>query len=835
MKNSALETILSAARVLRADRRALALTAMLCSPFVACSGGVGGSAPDPGLNQGSYNADGFDYVDPHEPGFHPLGTGSTIINELAEQLVVIPYDKTPSGYGTGGEETLVWIDESQTEGATQAPNSTDLFGANLAVRGAAAGNFDDDGAKEWVGAAITHSGTRVSLYSADRQEDGTVDVDLVVSFDPGPYSIRDTRIELVDLDGDFRDEIIVVARSNYFGNPASHAAVRVFDDPESGAVELLNMDRSGRHIDIWGLAADVYGDERPEVVVSLGGDSTNDGAHSVRLYKLDPGATSMVRVHDWTYLTDDSFTEGVKPAIGDFDGDGKDEIATGKSSNLASVFGILLHQWNEDGSMTAKADVVLNSSFVWPGGIPLGDHYWKIIAFDRQVGKDELALIAPHLYSGSYHPWRVTLFGYHPVSDSWTQATHLTGQEWNGQYPALCAGDINADGTEELQWGLVRGYNSEATLWRGYLLNGQGGGWFTTPPKTFPGNLQRTRTPVLVSGDWDADGLVVQYTGFNQLDVARPIPLAVMSAPPTRAGITQNYGDTTTRFETGTSMTQAWGVTSGTTITASVGAGFDLFGLIKVGGKATIEESLTTQELNTSQISYVSGYAGSFQSDTIVFQGTLHHSYEYAILSAPDPAAVGQFIRVNIPVDSQTYNWTLEYYNSQVSAEDRIGSEVLTHTPGNIDSYPTFSQLESMVDGSLHWQFPGQQDVGQGLGFNDQEIAFLDENTTEVQRTVSVGGEGEVAIGVGVSAGGSSESGSIYSVTYSDTTSFATTVGAIQNPAQYEAWRYNWGMFLETHGRTANANNEPTGYAGNKRPFQLVRYWVDRVGGGYVD
>ena len=74
-----------------------------------------------------------------------------------------------------------------------------------------------------------------------------------------------------------------------------------------------------------------------------------------------------------------------------------------------------------------------------------------------------------------------------------------------------------------------------------------------------------------------------------------------------------------------------------------------------------------------------------------------------------------------------------------------------------------------------------------------------------------------------------------YSVTYSDTTSFATTVGAIQNPAQYEAWRYNWGMFLETHGRTANANNEPTGYAGNKRPFQLVRYWVDRVGGGYVD
>ena len=812
-------------------------TTLLCGTLVACSGGGGSSAPGPILNQGSYTVDAFDYVDPQSPGFHPLGTTSSMVNELSEQMVVIPYDKTPSGYGTGGDETLVWVDEGPLEGAQPVQNSLHLFGEDLAVRGAAAGNLDDDGAKEWVATAITHSGTRVSLYSADRHEDGTVDVDLILSFDPGPWSIRDTRVELADLDGDFRDEIIVVARSNYFSNNTSRAIVRVYDDPESGAAQLMNMDRNGGHVDIWGLPADVIGDERPEVVVSLGGDSTNDGAHCVRLYKLDEGATSMERVHNWIYLTDDNFTEGVKPAIGDFDGDGKDEIVTGKSANLANQFGVLLHEWREDGSMTALADVTLNSTFYWPGNIPLGDHYWKIIAFERQVGKAELALIAPHLWNGSYHPWRVTLFGYHPVSDSWSQQTHLTGQEWNGQYPALCAGDINADGTEELQWGLVRGYLTEATLWRGYLRNdgAYAGNFYTVPPRHFFGNLQRTRPPVLVSGDWDADGLVVQYTGFDQLEVARPIPLAVMSAPPTRAGISQNYDDTTTRFETGTSTSQTWGVTSGTTLTASVGAQFSLFGLIKAGGKATIEKALTTSELETSQVSYVSGYAGSSQADTIVFQGTLNHSYEYVILSAPDPAAVGEFIRVNLPVDSLTYNWTLDYYNSQVSVEDQIGDEILTHTPGEIESYPTFGQLQNMVDGSLHWQFPSEQDVGQGLGFNDQEISFLDENTTETQRTVSIGGEGEVAFGVGVSVGGSSDSGSIYSVTYSETTSFATTVGAIQDPAQYEAWRYTWGMFIETHGRTADANNQPTGYTGDRRPFQLVRYWVDRVGGGYVD
>ncbi|QDU66183.1 FG-GAP repeat domain-containing protein [Engelhardtia mirabilis] len=811
--------------------RSRCITALGLSLALGVMGACSGSqpaAPAPSLNEGSYTPDAFTYTDPHPPTFHPLGTASTVLVELAETMVVVPYDEQLSGYGTGGAKTQVWIDEGKDESFAQAPGSQGLFGPGLALRGAASGNLDDDGAKEWVAVAITNSGTKAALYSADRQQDGSVQTTQILSFDPGSYSLRDARVQLADIDGDLRDEIIVVARSNYFSNQASKAVVLVFDDPEHGASELMRMDRDGSHIDLWAWPADVDGDGRPEVVVSLAGDTTHAGHHAVRLYDLPEGATTMVQVHDWIYLSKDYLTLGVKSAVGDFDGDGKDEIATGKTSILGGQLGILLHEWQADGTIASR-------NFATIGDVDEpGDHYWAMTAFDRKVGHDELAVIAPHGFGSSAQPWTVSILNYEPVTDAWSQfQLPLYGEAYDGENPTLCAGDFNGDGTEGLMCGLLRGYSSEAVLERWVLGTSPVIGWSPLPDRTFPGAIIKSRTPVMVAGDWDADGVVVESTGHKFLTLDRPIPIAVLSAPPTRAGISQNYADTSTRYETGVSTTQTWGVTTGTTVAAAVGFDVDVFGLIKAGGKATIAKTLTTTQLDTTQVSYVSGYSGSANADTIIFQGTLNRAYEYRIVSAPDPDAVGQLMTVNVPVDSLTYNWTLDYFNSYMPPQDRIGDDVLSHVPGQIQSYPTFGELDDAVTGSLHWQYPAEQDVGQGAGSNDLEIAFLDEDTTETQRTVSVEVEGGVGIGVEVSGAESSESGSSYAITYSETSRFTTTVGSIAAPSEYEAWRYKWGLVVETYGRTADADNVPTGYVPGRRPFQLVRYWVDAVGSAY--
>ena len=378
-----------------------------------------------------------------------------MVNPRAEQLVVLPSSPVAS-YGP----SQVWINESPEEGFDETAGTRDLFGAGLAIRGAARGNLDDDAAQEWVGVAI--AGTQVSLYLADLQANGSLRTEKLFAFNPGSFEVHDARVELADIDGDSRDELIVVARAWHFGVATNDAVVKVFDDPENGAFELLDYYRSHRHIDLWGLPADVDGDGRPEVVVSLAGDTTNDGRHAIRLYDLPEGAQQMSLVHGWVYLSKDPYTKNVKPAVGDFDGDGKDEIVTGKTANFGIGMGILLHEWDAGGAVVER-----NWANI-PAVNQPGTLYWAIAAFDRRAGQDEVGVLA---HQGFGKPWQITSLLYDPVADEWTQDSQLLGLNHNGELPALCSGDIDADGTEELQWGLWRG----TELRRGYLQNGPNG------------------------------------------------------------------------------------------------------------------------------------------------------------------------------------------------------------------------------------------------------------------------------------------------------------------------------------------------------------------------
>lgn len=784
--------------------------------LAACSGGGGGSVnPTTGGNEGSYSPDDFTYVDPHPAGFHPLGTTGRVVNARAEQLVVLPWRTH--------HPSEVWINESASEGFDEVPATQDLFGENAPVRGAASGQFDDDAAQEWIGAHISHNESRVTLTIVDRASDGSVTTQDLLSFDPGNYSLQDARVELADLDADGLDEIIVIARAGMFGHASDNAAIAVYDDPLHGAAQLLYHPRNGRHVDIWAHPADVDGDGRPEVVVSLAGDTTSDARHAVRLFALAEGAPTMHSVHSWHYVGDGNTTKNSKTTVGDFDGDGKDELVLGKTSSFAGLLGVVLFEWNSQMQVVTRP-----YSTIGDVDEP-GTTFWAITAFDRRGGQDEVAVIAKRGYGSSNKPIWITTLRFDPVGETWSQEHHNLGHPYSGQRVALCAGDMNADGSEELQWGLLRGLGT-GNLWRGYL---SGSTWETLPTITTAASLSHSRPPVLVSGDWDADGLVVEYTGRKFLQMERPIPLTVLSAPPTKSGISQNYEDSGTHYETGTEQGTSWGVMNGTTITASLGTELNIFGLFKAGGKATIERVLQTTQTETTRETTVRGYTGSVAADTIIFEGVLQQAYEYVIVEAPDQDAIGQYITLNVPVDSRTYNWTVDYFNTQVGPEDQIGADILTHTPGVIESYPTFTEIESMTAGQVQWRSDSEIDVGQGPNTTYEQVNFATESATETQRTLSIGGEGSLAVGLGATAGATADSGTIYTVTYAQHTEFGAEVGGLLDPADYVRWKYRWGMLVQTVGRQADANNDPTGYSPDRRPFQLVRYWVTRVGTGY--
>ncbi|MGD9386574.1 MAG: hypothetical protein PVF28_08470, partial [Thioalkalispiraceae bacterium] len=310
-------------------------------------------------------------------------------------------------------------------------------------------------------------------------------------------------------------------------------------------------------------------------------------------------------------------------------------------------------------------------------------------------------------------------------------------------------------------------------------------------------------------------------------------PLVVMSAPPTVAGISQNVDDTESAYETGNTESKSIGVSTYSSITASTDTSVKLFGALSVSGRASIERGIEHTETTTKSETFVQGYRGAYDDDVIVFQGTLYETYEYLIVSADDPALIGKRITIDIPVDSNIYKWTVDYYNQRVEPDDQIGRDLLTHTPGDPETYPTRSELAILMQDEMHWDLPGVHAVGQGGASNYQSVSFATEQATEDQRSVTKSFGAGVSFGVAVSIDKANTQGATHGISYAEQTTFEATVGDIDDPDDYDNWRYNWGFSIHTVGRLADSTNQPAGYTSRKHSFEYLRYWAEPTGTGY--
>lgn len=772
----------------------------------------GGLERPGGLNEGGLSVDDFDYVPDKPADFQPFDCDDVSLSERGEFAVTVP--NAAQFPGTG------WIQEDPEGGLNEITGTRNLFGASANIRAIASGNLDADPAAELVAVEIGAGRDRLHVLLADRAPDGTYHVTQLVEVPAEAWDYLDADVELGDVDGDGRNELLVVGRSRVFGDYGDRARLRVFDDPADGLGELGTFYRGLGHADMRAFPGDLDGDGRDEVVIYLQGDTTTN---RMAVTVLADSAGGFAVLRGWTYLGN-SYS---KVALGDYDGDGIDEIGVVDQASHSGPDVVKIYDFN------AQNLHVLATSTTVASQNGTENHEWDLAAVDRDAdGVDELALLG---HSGNY---RLYCLAWNALGGQWDVDSHDLGIPGGYMYAGrLATGDTDADRHEELYIGITTTDSSQSkTLRVGHIDwdDPQAEPAVVLQAPQIVGGSGDTVPASIVAADVDGDGLYLQYVR-KFLVVADPIPLVLMHAPPTKAGIDQNYGESGTSYSVATSSSETIGVTNA--ITASISAGYeveDLTGMFGASVKATVETAFERAEIETTRTTFVQGFAGAYGDDVIIFQATLYRSYEYLVVGAPDPALVGTYMTLDRPVDVNIYKWTVDFYNANVANQDRLAASLTPHTIGNPATYRNRVEQANHVAELVSWA-SDEVTLGQTSGgTNFVRIEFEQENTTEEQRTLGAGIESEFKAGgasVGASIGISQTD--LYAISISESTEYEGVVGDVGDHQDYDDYLYNFGLTVHQHGVNADAENLPTSLDPGVQPFLIVSYWTHLTGSEY--
>jgi len=775
---------------------------------------------------------------------NPFGLQGAVLTEVNEVMYSAPHASalTPNAF------TLTRDDWGAGNGILPGGLAN-----SRQIRSAMSGNIDDDPEEEIVVVEFLHSPTEVvRLSSFERMADGTYGWTTLFEVphvgDDATY-FGDAFLELGDFDGDLRDEIVLVLRSKAFNQTGNKSWFRVFDDPQAGGSVKLDYERTANHASMWGHPADLDGDGIDELVLGLEGDTTHEDRFKIRIYRGGLGVSSM-QLEQWYYelfgpsSSPDTFAG--RSVIGDFDGDGADEIAYVGMQGLQFTFPPLINLPDVFFAQQFKIKLFEYSS---EDGVSLLDHYnldvwdhevevpvangwtWDVTAFDRYgTGRDGLGI----LYPGEFWYELLLLDRDSETPFDWNSQSHSMFLSADQQDTAtLRAADDDGDGAEELYPAIIGEAPGSFGLFEKLMYYGviRVSGSTVQESLRVTGSLAMTAPlpPVVVPGDLDADGFALRYTGVHGVSISDPIPLVLLSAAPTKTGISQNYGSTSTSYSTSVTNGISVGVSSGAAWSTSVGSSVDLAFGIGVSAKATVGKSLQRTQTVTELTTHVVDYSGAHDNDTIIFQTNKYDTYEYEIIAAVDDTLVGELITLGVPRSADAYKWTVDYFNASVAPEFQIGSDLLPHTLGDPESYRSLSELQQILNQHVSWQSPAALPVGQGGSEGGMSISLQTENATTQERTLSAGGE--VEFKAGISVGGSVEATEtdLFSISISQETVYSAQVGDIADIGDYEDWDYKWGLAVYQAGRTFDGNGNVVWVPG-ARPLTVLTFWTELEG-----
>jgi hypothetical protein len=645
----------------------------------------------------------------------------------------------------------------------------------------AAGDIDGDGKDEIL---ITSENY---LYILDDTY-----TPITVSDTYGKYSALNSttgqclRVECGDLDGDGRAEIVIANGDMY--NNGNVAEISILKYTSTGFAKVVTAQKAITTSTSKSICAaevkigDVDGDGYPEIVLAGISYSTTQIYTMIMKPVITGGAVTSANILLWYRAG--SLTSQVEHApnwdskrdydsaipdlaVGDLDGDGKDEIA---SNNDVLVYD------------TSATDNMLSYAFSSSGN----------------------GILLPDLVDG----W-------------WDNIWYGTGGIYSGKradtayYNQMFIGDINGDGNKEI---VVLDYL------RSYLRIYS---YVTSETKIKRGaNVSFTQmtNPFLCLANIKNNSDVVEYVGHT-LTFSQPIISAVLASPPYYSNKNQNTSGMYTSFGKTNDETVGGSVNLGFSSGGSIGAK----AAIPVVANGEIESKVTVTHSVDLSFSAEDSYGSeiSFQSNaghnSVIFTAVPVDVYTYKVISvgASTTRKVGDLVNVLATRQNQLYMTNVDFYNANNGSYPDIDSTVFAHTIGNPHSYSTKATATSLLgvldaDSVLRAFMLSGSDGIVPHDDNYLTLSYHKDHTigSSFTYTLEVTRELEVSF---IVVAGIQQSISVGFTIYGSVSTgenFSGCVGGLNGADYTTANCYNWGMYVYKQALS------------DKQKFTVVNYWV---------
>lgn len=661
-------------------------------------------------------------------------------------------------------------------------------GDNSANPNVAAGDFDGDTKDEIV------------FLSTDNDDDdlnGWVwdDVNALVPFKNMKYwdandDTSNPQIATGDIDGDGRDEIIFAGTDNDNDDLNAWA----FDDALNSIepfAELYHWNANDNLKEVDVCTGDADGDGCDEIIFT---GVTGSGV----VYKIFDDAN-----HDFALLKQKTYSDGylsTQVASGDIDGDKLDEfIIVGATTYDGDIIG------NKGLFVYIIGDVSNNFNMIdsWSNPASTCKPYVASGDFDGDYF-DEIAIV-----TGGWNGYDVKAWFY---DDETTDFAFIRNWVEPGYHPNLALGEINLDGLCEVI--VVCADASDAEDNNGYVLENITGTFSWTHPID---HNDGSDLPCVVCGDFDGDGIHIQYTGNSWESTTQPIPVVVMACAPLIRHISQNYvmSGTTFGYDEHEGIQESKEVGSSISAAISYESG-DPFGALKVSMSATLSDEFSRTHTNSSMVTYGMVHVNGYPDDSIIFQKVTYKHYLYTITSHIDSLMIGQNITLDIPDNVSVIKTSIDYFNIFYNTA-HLNINVFNHTAGDVRTYPSADQKNALIT-QYHGLASDLATVGQGNGYTTAILNLAEEvSTSEMNQTGYSMQMGLSLGGIGFTGSYGWSEGDMYSIITGASTSYDGSVGDIADPEEYNTYKYDFGLFVYNYKPNPNI------------AYQVINYWVENA------